>query len=518
MEKTGAAKDPADVAAAFDDPLHGLEGPPGNPLDEAPNVSRIAAQVQALVLATRSGAVSLGPALPVLLRTAARAARESLEAARKGKREPSAAREAADALESFLSGAPATPASVPPGDGPVHFEKVEKRRLEAARSALLAAGPAVSALTRALDEAAALGDAVRGLTTQRLALTAELLASIPEGLAAAARGEPVTSIAGDLAGRFGRLSTLLSEGEESFSRLTTRMRQSGETGIRAAESIGAAVRRLDRVGLADVLHGLRAVADAAARAASREVSTEVDLGVLEIEVALAPLARAAAVQCVRALCARSRTPRKPAATATGKGKPSRKAPATPLLLTVHAEETPGGARVVFRLRGSPGRAAFLQSQLRSLAERLGSHGCALKIERTKGNDSSVSISFPAIQDGRNADPGFLIVKARGVLHAIPSGVVEECVAAEKTGEPYVRGGKKLRSMALGDPARAGSAVVVRKGATERLVIVVDELVGEETLRIAEGKKGSPRAGIRADGSRALIVDLQEKPGAGKANS
>ena len=109
--------DPLDAArnqlAFLEDGLDPEAGPKPGLMDEAyraahlllraidpaqvPNVARIAAQVQALVLATRSGTVTLGPALPILLRAAARAARESLEAGRKGRREPAAARGAADA-------------------------------------------------------------------------------------------------------------------------------------------------------------------------------------------------------------------------------------------------------------------------------------------------------------------------------------------------------------------------------------------------------------------------------------
>ena len=364
---------------------------------QAPNVARIAAQVQALVRATRSGAVALGPALPILLRTAARAARESLESGRKGRPEPAAAREAADALEAFLSGAPPAQ-STEAGEGPARFEKVEKGRLAAAQAAARGAGPAVSSLSRALDEAASLDNALRGLTSQRLALTAELLAALPGSLAKAARGEPVTSIASDLAGMFDRLGTLLSEGEESVSRLTARMRQSGETGLRMAAAIGSAVRRLESVDLRNALHGLPAVAAGAARAASLQISADVDLGDLEISATLAPLARTAAVQCIRALCARA-----PATRKASVGKAASKGPGAPLSLTVNAEESAGAVRVLFRLRGNPHPGGFLASRLRPLSLRLGRHGCTLKEESEKGNESSVSITFPGVQTQDPAD-------------------------------------------------------------------------------------------------------------------
>jgi hypothetical protein len=175
-------------------------------------------------------------------------------------------------------------------------------------------------------------------------------------------------------------------------------------------------------------------------------------------------------------------------------------------------------RVLFCLRGASHPSGSLQSQLGSLSERLGRHGCGLTVELTKGNDSSVAVTFPGTQPQEPEENGYLIVRARGVLHAIPAAAVEECIAARKPGEPYMRAGKQLRSLVLGDPDRRGSAVVVKTGASGGLAIVVDELVGTEALRIVDEEKGAPRSGVRGDGSRALIVDLPKKPASGKPNA
>jgi len=39
---------------------------------------------------------------------------------------------------------------------------------------------------------------------------------------------------------------------------------------------------------------------------------------------------------------------------------------------------------------------------------------------------------------------------------------------------------------------------------------VDELVGNEPLRMEQEEKGVPRSGIRGDGTRALIVEVAAK--------
>ncbi len=465
----------------------------------APNVARIAAQVQALVMATRAGRIALGPGVVSLLRGAARAARESLEAGRRGKRESAAAGEAAAALEAFLAGARVHAAAPVDDAGPARYAKIERRRLEAARASLLLAGPAAASFSSVSKEAARVSASLRELSAKRATLAADLLAAIPEGLAAAARGDSVTEIARGIAARFAGFGGLLAEGEESVSRLAARVRETGEAGARAAASIGDALGGIDAVRVKSVLHGLPASAAGAAHISSGALELDAGLGDAEINVSMASLVRTSVIQCIRAILSR----------APGRRSPAAKKGAIRLSLT--ADESHGQITLRVYCRGNRQPGGFLAKNLTALTARLDRKGCSLRVDSGRGDTSSVLIFVPGFARPAAPTESFLIVRAGGVLHAIPSAAVEECVAAQKPGSVYARDGEKLRVVALGDLPRAAAAVVV-KSPRGRAVLLVDELVGEETLAAAgeaQGATSEPPVRAREDGSKALLIDVEK---------
>jgi chemotaxis protein histidine kinase CheA len=461
----------------------------------SPGLANIARQLQALVLATRAGSVTLGPGVLPLLRAAARAARAELERGRAG----SSADEAAAALAAFLAGTGAPAAILQRSDGPVRYSRIEDRRLHAARAALAAAGPSVAALSRVAEQAAATGTRLREMGARRAGLAAELLAAIPDALAAAARGVPVSEIAGGLAERFSGFGEFLVQGEDALAGMAAQVREAADATVRSTAALEAALSRIDRVFVRNVLSGIGAGAGSAARAAGRQVAVQTDLGDAEIPASMATLLRSAVQECIRIM----------ASPATSERKGAR--PRDALSLSVKCGEEAGGFRVSIELKGNPVPGLTLEKRLAPVSLRLARARGSLEVRPTRGRAVSVLVTLPVPARSETSTDSFVLVRAGGALWAVPASKVEECVPALAPGTDYVRDGKRLRVLALGGTSQPAFALIVktRRG---RAAVTVEEIVGEETMRAEAAGDGAPAAAARADGTKAVIADPDSLPG------
>ena len=457
----------------------------------SPNVIRIARQIQALVTAARKGHIPTGPGVLSLLRTAAHAAAESVEAVSRGKRETSSAGEAAAALESFLGGALAAPPVAGDESGPVRYTRVDAGRLQSARAAAAAAAASVAAFARSAEEAARAETALRLHAQKRSELAAEVLSAIPQGLAAAARGEPVTEVAQELAARISALSALDEESGDAITRLTAKIREAGDAGTHAMAAGSGALAGIDAVRLRNALHGVEAAAHGA--------EMHVELGDGEIVASLGPVVKSALARLIHALSGSARAKKTRTAKSGKAGAPG--------IVTFSMDAQSIDGREVVRLSSSGASigAAELSEVVAAVSHPLARQKAELHIEKRRGDRVTLVLGMPSYRRAVPGEASFLVVSVKGVSWAIPSEAVVECVPAPL---PAAAGWNAEAIVTLSEPGQAGAGVVVR-GEKAPVVILVDALVGEETLRTAGVEDGPVAASFvtRADGTRIAVCDV-----------
>ncbi len=256
-ESAGSLRKTRDPGAVLDEAYraaHSLKGE----LDQAvmPGVVRIARLVQDVVRAVRAGRIPAGAEVGSMLDFAARGALEFLEAHVAGAPDSGACESAARALETLL----AQPARLQDAEGSggqagLVLTRVDARRLRAAQAAAGESGAAAALAARTAEESLALLSGLRTLAAQQERGVRELLEAIPGGLAAAARGQPTTSIAGELSARVAAFGRIASEFEESFSGFTARLREAAKKGERASAAAREAAARIGSVRLAALFAG-----------------------------------------------------------------------------------------------------------------------------------------------------------------------------------------------------------------------------------------------------------------------
>jgi chemotaxis protein histidine kinase CheA len=504
-EGMGALRETPDAHALMDEAYraaHSLKGA----LEQAelPHVVRIARLVQEVVRAARAGRLSVSAEMGSLISAAARGARESLEARVAGSPDSGAAESAAVALESLLA-RPAQPRDTADASqrGSLVLTRVDARRLHAAIETARDTVSASASFARSEEDAAALLSEFRTAAGRQEQASRELLDAIPGGLAAAARGQPTTGIAGELAGRVAAFGRITADVEESLLRFAARLREAAQKGARAAAAASGALGRIGGVHLASLFAGFPRLMRRYAQKLRRAVDVVVDTGVVEIDASLAALVATAVNRCGRAFL--DQVQQRPRRTRKG-GAPG----AVRLLL--QASVAPGEVLVKLVHEGHPLARERLEKSLEDLRGRLGKKGITFELETNPGERSLVLLKVPRPRGPGLLAESFILGRAGDYLYAIPASSIEECVAALPAGTEYLMRGERLPIVSMGGSAATGAGVVVRAEET-KVVLLFDSLEGEENLSpapieyAAAQAPGIAAAAARADGSVALILDV-----------
>lgn len=502
-EIAGSMRNARDAGALLDEvyrAAHSLKGE----LDQAalPGIVRTARLVQDVVRAVRAGRIPAGAEVGSMLSFAARGALDSLEAHVAGAPDPGAGESGARALEALL----AQPPHSVEGSGAqaaLELTRVDARRLRAAREAASESGAAAASVARTAEESVALLSGLRALAAQQERGAQELLEAIPSGLAAAARGQPTTSIAGELSGRVAALGRIASEFEESFSSFAVRLREAARKADRASAAAREAAARIGSVRLAALFAGFPRLVRRHALKLTFPVETIVDMHDLEIDAALADTVATAMNRCARAsLDSEMKQSR-------GTGRKTR-ARARQLQLQAAAEED--DVRVSLHHHGRVSSKEKLEETLAGLRARLERKGIGFQIDAENGEDAVFSLRAPRPRGQEILGGSYILGRAGESLYAISIDEVVKCIAAPPPGQEYLSGNEKLHVMTIVGTDVPQAGVVVSAGG-RKAVLLFDKLEGEERLTPAPidyaGARtpGIAAAAARADGAVALIIDV-----------
>ena len=481
---------------------HSLKGE----LEQAgmPGVVRIARLVQDVVRAVRAGRIPPRAEVGSMMSFAVRNALDSLDSHVAGAPDPGAWQSAARALEAML----AQPAPLPSGEGPgagdaMVLTPVDARRLRNAREAAAEAGAAAAAVARAAEESVTLLSGLRAVSAQQERGARELLDAIPAGLAAAARGQPTTSIAGELSARVGALGRITSEFEDSFSSFASRLREAAKKGERVCAAATEAASRTRSIRLSTLFAGFARLLHRRALKSSATVEIAVDVHDFEIDAALADTVAAAMNRCARVLLGggqkRSQSAKKKTQVPDNRLHLQAAAEGDELQLSLHHE-----GRVIPKEK--------LQEALSGVLARLARKGIQGKIDSENRTRAVFSLKVPSPGGQGSLGGSFILGRSGDSLYAIPVNAVVKCIAAPAPGEDYRLGDEKVRviSMAGTEVPRAG--IVVSAGG-RKAVLLFDKLEGEQRLTPAPiDYAGARTPGIASaapgpDGAVALILDI-----------
>jgi chemotaxis protein histidine kinase CheA len=502
LEKSlGSARDPAGSSALFDEAYraaHSLK----TAIDSTrmPNVDRLARRIQDVVRATRTGALAITPELGSMLASVARIARDALDVVSAGGVEPLSASSAAAAMEEMLAhpGAWTVPAAL--SGVAVQWARVETVRLVAAGEAAGEARAASAAFAAAAEESAGFTERLRSAFSAHGEAVQALRDALPAGLVRAARGEPTSTIAAELAELASALSAGTSGLEQALSRNAAAVREAALHGARAAEKAEAAFGSFRSVRLDALLEDLPRLVRRGARDSGRDVDLVQESTNLEVDAARAESVSAVVKGCVRALLgtsgARSRKPRRSASL-----------PAARLSLFARA----AADHIYLRIALSSGAPdpQRLKAALVALQRRLLREGGSLEAESRKGGSASVLATIRSAAALTTRTVEFLLARAGDAWYALPASSVVECIQAGMATPEYVLDGSRLPTLRMNDTRDPREGVVVR---TPRggAVLLFDAIGGREYALQTLG--GDSIAGImgsvrRPDGSSARLVDL-----------
>lgn len=503
-ESTGSLRNARDVPAVLDEAYraaHSLKGE----LDQAamPGVVRIARLVQEVVRAVRAGRLPAGAEVGSMLSFAARGALDSLDAHIAGAPDSGACESAARALENLL----AQPAQIRAAEGPgargaLVLTRVDARRLQAAREASNESGAAAASVVRVAEDSVALLSGLRTLAAQQERGTRELLDAIPSGLAAAARGQPTTGIAGELSGRVAALGKIASEFEESFSAFAARLREAAKKGERASAAAREATARIGSVQLAALFAGFPRLVRRYALKLSSPVEIVMDMRDLEVDAALANTIARTVNLCARASLEvhmkRSRS----------MGK---KTQASGSRFQLQASAEGDEMRVSLHHHGRVSSKEKLEEALSSMRSRLERNGIVFQIDTENGESAVFSLKAPHRRGQGKFGGSFILGRAGDSLYAIPVEDVVKCIPAPP-GQEYLLASEKLRVMWMLGTEIPHAGVVVSAG-SRKAVLLFDKLEGEEKLTPAPIEYAGARtpgiaaAAARPDGAVALVIDV-----------
>lgn len=533
-ESMDALRNTADARVLLDEAYRAAHVVKGE-LDQAgmPDVARIARLVQEVVRAVRAGRISAGAELGSLLSSAARRALDSLEAHVTGSPDSGASESAGVELEYLLARPPRfRPAEEPGAEGTLVLTRVDARRLQTALDASSESGAAAASVARAAEESVALLEGLRTLAGQQEHGTRELLDAIPSALAAAARGQPTTGIAGGLSGRVAALGKIASEFEESFSRFAARLREAAQKGERASAAAGEATSRIGSVLLATLFDGFPRLVLRRARKLPLPVEVVVDTRALEIDASMAEIVRTAINRSALAsLNPDGKRPRnagrKAARASLRHSSASRRCR---LSLQARADAGEGLILVQLLYEGRVSSKAELERALEGIRTRLQRKKIPFQIELKKRGRAVFSLRLPQPLTQGMLSGSFMLGRAGDILYAISADAVEEAIVVPPSGSDFMWKGEKLLVTSMGGSKSPHAGVVVSVGG-QRAVLLFEQLEGEERLYSTSIEYTQTRppgivaAAARADGSVALIIDVLSylpvksttgKPGAARA--
>lgn len=481
---------------------HSLKGE----LEQAgmPGVVRIARLVQEVVRAVRAGRIPPRSEVGSMLSFAARSALDSLEAHAAGVSDPGSWLPAEHALETLL----AQPASLPSAEGPGTRDApalipVDAGRLRRAKEAAAEAGAAASLVARTAEESVTLLSGLRALAAQQERGARELLDAIPAGLAAAARGQPTTSVAGELSARVAALGRISSELEDSFSSFAARLREAAKKGERVSAAARDAASRTGTIRLATLFAGFGRSARGRALKFPAPVEIAVETGDFEIDAALADTVAAAMNRCARVLLnaelKRSRSAEK-------------KTPIHDKRLTLLAVAEGDEIRVSLLQQGHVLSNEKIREAISGVLARLARKGIRVQLDSADTTGAILSLKVPRPPGQGSVGGSFILGRAGSSLYAIPVDAVVKCVAAPAPGKDYPLGDKKARVIQVVGTEVPRAGVVVSAGA-RKAVLLFDKLEGEERLTPTPidyaGARipGISSAALRTDGMVALIIDV-----------
>jgi chemotaxis protein histidine kinase CheA len=482
---------------------HSLKGE----LEQAgmPGVVRIARLVQDVVRAVRAGRIPPLAKVGSMLSLAARSALDSLEAHVAGTPDPGAWQSAARTLETLL----AQPALLPSVEGPEAPERqvrvaVDARRLRQAQEAAAEAGAAAASVARTAEESLTLLSGLRALAARQERGARELLDAIPAGLAAAARSQPTTSIAGELSARVAARGGITSEFEESFSSFASRLREAAKKGERVAAAAADAASRTGSIRLATLFAGFERLVRRHAPKSSAPVRIAVDMHDFEIRAALADTVVSTMKRCARVLLDAQLT-RPPSS--------GKRAPVHENSLQLQAAAEGDEVRVSLHYHGRVNTKEKLQETLSGVLVQLEHEGIEGSIEHEDGAGVVFSLKVPDPRALGSSSGSFILGRAGESLYAIPVSAVVKCIAAPAPGEDYSLGEEKVRVIPMAGTGAPRAGVVVNAAGGSKAVLLFDKLEGEERLTPAPiDYAGARTPGIgsaapRLDGAVALIVDV-----------
>jgi chemotaxis protein histidine kinase CheA len=393
--------------------------------------------------------------------------------------------------------------SVPPALSgvPVQWARVETVRLIAAGEAAGEARAASAAFARAAEESAGFTERLRSAFAAHGEAVQGLRDALPAGLVRAARGEPTTTIAAELADVVSALSVGTSGLEQALSRNAAAVREAAIHGARAAEKAEAAFGSFRSVRLDALLADLPRLVRRGARDSGRDVDLVQESTNLEVDAARAESVRAIVKGCVRALLGPSRA----------RGRKSRRAEAIPASrLSVFARAA--GEHLYLRIALSSGAPDpdRLKAVLEALQRRIEREGGSLEAESRKGGSASILATIRSAAALTTRTVEFLLARAGDAWYALPASAVVECIEAGMAMTEYVLDGSRLPTLRMNDTRDPREGVVVR---TPRggAVLLFDAIGGREyalqTIGGGESIAGISGSVRRPDGSAALLVDL-----------
>ena len=505
LEKSlGSAHEPSETAALLDEAYraaHSLKSAIDS--HRMPNVDRLARRVQDVVRATRSGALAVTPELGSMLASVARIARDALDAVTAGSSEPASASSAAAMLEEMLAhpGAWTVPASLT--GTPVQWARVQAGRLSIAGEAAAEARAAAAGYARAARASTDITDTVGSALTAQEAELQKLRDAIPAALGRAARGEPTTAVAAELAGIVSGLGVTAVQLEQSLSRSSAAVREAAVLGNRSAEKAETAFSSLRSVRLDALLEDLPRVVRRAARNAGRVVELVREPTNLEVHAARAETVSALMRRCLRGLIGlsknRARTQR-------------RGAPVRAAQLSIFARAAGESLYLRMALAGAAPDTDDLKASLAAAQKKLAREDGTLEVESRKGESASILLTIRSAAAVTSRSAEFILARAGEAWYAILASSVVECIEAGMSTPDYVLDGARLPTLRMNDTRDPRQGVVVktpRGGA----VLLFDVVGGREVaLATTGGSDSEAVAGIsgtvrRPDGSSARLVDL-----------
>jgi chemotaxis protein histidine kinase CheA len=440
--------------------------------ERMPAVDRLARLLQAVVQATRDGILAARPELCPLLASVARIARESLERREPGGPVPSMVEPAVEALQDVLANPGSWEPGAPLGGGPApRFTKVETARLRAAVDLSRRGLRASDASGKASAEAWSAVQRIRDAAAAGREAQAALLDAIPAGLAAAARGEPLTEIAAPLAAAVSGIQRLSARWEEDLERFAAAVADASAEASAATAACSAALRDLDRVRLSAVLEDVPERARHLAKELGIPIAVSLDADDHETDTGRSDLLHASVTAAVRALIVPEPFTGKRLRVYTVEQE---------YRLRIRAARDAGRLGVRIQWTGDRPEQRYASGVLASHKRRLEQAGCGLEIDCGAAGGAAVLITLPATRRASDDAVEHLLARAGGSTFAIPSRDVVECMALEQLDERRARLGAVLgvrRASAEGDPR---VAVIIRAGESSH-AILVDAVEGPEPL-------------------------------------